>query len=183
MHFPQSRVIALDGSPQMIEYTRNRLRDCGDRLQFQSFDLLDPKWYSVFQGDVKCFVSSLVIHHLDGEGKRRLYKGLYDILPSDGALLIADIIKETNERDRLHMARTWEEEVARRSLHFNGDLDAYHVFREQCWNIFQYPADPVDQPSTLLEQLNWLEKAGFKGVNAFWLKAGHALFGGYKGQQ
>ncbi len=47
------------------------------------------------------------------------------------------------------------------------------------WNIYDYP-DPVDKPSTLLEQLRWMEGAGFEGVDVFWARAGHALLGGYR---
>ena len=41
-------------------------------------------------------------------------------------------------------------------------------------------ADPIDKPSTLLEQLRWLEAAGFAAVDVFWMEAGHAIFGGVK---
>jgi tRNA (cmo5U34)-methyltransferase len=47
------------------------------------------------------------------------------------------------------------------------------------WNIYDHP-DPMDKPSTLPEQLRWLEEASFEGSDAFWARAGHALLGGYK---
>ena len=47
------------------------------------------------------------------------------------------------------------------------------------WNIYYHP-DPVDKPSTLPEQLRWMEEAGFEGVDVFWARAGHALLGGYR---
>jgi tRNA (cmo5U34)-methyltransferase len=38
----------------------------------------------------------------------------------------------------------------------------------------------MDQPSGLYEQLRWLEDAGFSAVDVYWLKAGHAIYGGRK---
>ena len=66
-------------------------------------------------------------------------------------------------------------------------LDADVVRRElarfvgEGWNYYRQPDDPIDRPSSLAEQLGWLREIGFVGVDAFWVKAGHALFGGYKG--
>jgi tRNA (cmo5U34)-methyltransferase len=39
---------------------------------------------------------------------------------------------------------------------------------------------PIDRPSTLVDQLNWLQTAGSTQVDVFWLRAGHAIFGGWK---
>ena len=38
----------------------------------------------------------------------------------------------------------------------------------------------MDKPSGLFEQLGWLEAAGFEAVDVYWLKAGHAIYGGQK---
>jgi hypothetical protein len=35
-------------------------------------------------------------------------------------------------------------------------------------------------PSPLSEQLVWLREAGFASVDCFWLRAGHAVYGGYR---
>ncbi len=51
------------------------------------------------------------------------------------------------------------------------------------WNyfIYDYP-DPntIDHPSLLSEQLFWLRDAGFNMVECFWMRAGHAVYGGFK---
>jgi hypothetical protein len=47
--------------------------------------------------------------------------------------------------------------------------------------MYRYPdQDGIDKPSRLLDQLKWLEQAGFADVDVFWMQAGHALFGGQK---
>jgi hypothetical protein len=35
-------------------------------------------------------------------------------------------------------------------------------------------------PDSLYAQLGWLEEAGFRDVDAFWQRASHALFGGFR---
>lgn len=35
-------------------------------------------------------------------------------------------------------------------------------------------------PSRLLDQLKWLEEAGFQQVDVYWMQAGHAIYGGEK---
>lgn len=40
--------------------------------------------------------------------------------------------------------------------------------------------DAVDKPSRLLGQLVWLRDAGLMAVDVYWMKAGHAIFGGRK---
>ena len=53
------------------------------------------------------------------------------------------------------------------------------AFHAAQWNYYRHP-DPVDQPSRLADQLAWLSEAGFALVDCFWLRAGHAIYGGYR---
>ena len=68
-----------------------------------------------------------------------------------------------------------------RALDLAGNLEPFERFLAMGWNYFSAGEDdPVDKPSPLLDQLRWLEDAGFEKVDVFWMKAGHALFGGSK---
>lgn len=64
---------------------------------------------------------------------------------------------------------------------YNGNTAMFEQFENTEWNIFEYP-DPMDKPSPVFDQLRWLEQAGFKAVDVYWLKAGHAIYGGQKGE-
>ncbi|QDI90825.1 class I SAM-dependent methyltransferase [Salicibibacter halophilus] len=178
--FPKAHVIALDGSSEMLDYTKDQLNQYADRLEFRHFDLFDDSWLKGLPNNIRCFVSSLAIHHLDLKQKQDLFKKLYLNLQENGALLIADILKPVNEIGRRSMSRSWDEVTKKQSLDLEDNLQAYEYFLNAEWNLFEHPDDPVDKPSTLLEQLNALEQAGFSDVDAWWVKAGHALFGGYK---
>jgi SAM-dependent methyltransferase len=179
-HFEAARGIGLDGSHAMLEQAGALLAPFSERVELRHFRLEDPAWPIGLGDDVRCFVSSLVIHHLDDHQKRELYARLYQRLEPGGALLIADVVAPTSEWERRHIARAWDDEVKRQSLDLAGDLRAYEFFVQNHWNIYDYP-DPMDKPSRLPDQLRWMEEAGFTGVDVFWAKAGHAVFGGYKG--
>ena len=42
-----------------------------------------------------------------------------------------------------------------------------------------YDPGDIDKPSRLLDQLTWLAQAGFAQVAVVWMRAGHAIFGGW----
>lgn len=176
---PRSRVLALDGSPEMLQAAGETLSAYGNRVELRPFRLEDAAWISGIEGPVRCFLSSLVIHHLDGGEKRELFRSILERLEPGGALLYADLVEAKGEPGRRHMSRAWEEEVRRRSRELTGDEGAYRVFVEEEWNLYEHP-DPVDKPSGAAEQLRWLEEAGFEGVDVPWARAGHAVFCAYK---
>ncbi|HET8627717.1 MAG TPA: class I SAM-dependent methyltransferase, partial [Thermomicrobiales bacterium] len=177
--FPRARVLGLDGSPAMLRETAVRLRPYADRVELRPFRLEDPSWLADLPEAPRCVVSSLVLHHLDADGKRALYRALHDRLAPGGALLVADLVAPRSEWQRRYLARQWDAAVERQSLAFTGNLDAYHRFVAEHWNWYEYP-DPVDMPSAVPEHLAWLAEAGFAGADVFWARAGHAVYGAYK---
>jgi tRNA (cmo5U34)-methyltransferase len=177
--FSKARIVGLDGSPEMLRTAAERLGHYGDRAELRRFRLEEPSWMDGMPQAVRVFLSSLVFHHLDGSGKRDLFVQLFDRLGPGGALLFADLMEPRTERARRYFATAWEEEIRRRSEEIHGDARAHEFFVRERWNIYDHP-DPVDKPSTLPEQLRWMEEAGFEGVDVFWARAGHALLGGYR---
>ncbi len=178
--YPRARMIGLDGSPTMLDAARTLLAPHADRFEPRPFRLEDDSWLAAIGTPVRCFVSCLVIHHLDGPGKRSLFAACYERLERGGALLVADIMEPTSERARRAMARLYDDVVREQSLAFTGDAAVYEQFRDEEWNLFDYPDPDLDKPSTVPQHLAWLTDAGFTGVDVFWARAGHALVGGYK---
>jgi trans-aconitate methyltransferase len=177
--YPKAAVYGLDGSAEMLRAARARLARFGERFQAQFFDLAREDWRQP-GFPVQAVVSSLAIHHLDGPGKQALFRAVFSMLSPGGALLIADILLPASPAAASLAAEAWDEAVRQRSLALDGNTQAFDFFTRAQWNLFRYPDDPIDRPSTLLDQLKWLEEAGFRGVDVFWLKAGHAIFGGWK---
>jgi tRNA (cmo5U34)-methyltransferase len=178
---PRRRVHIFDGSRAMLERAARLLKQHEDRVDVQVFDLAATDWRK-FPWPIHAAVSSLGIHHLDDRQKQRLFLDITKVLTPGGAFLVADVIRPTTELGTAVAARLWDQGVQKRALMFDGNLKAFEQFKQTGWNMFATPQpDSVDKPSTLLDQLKWLENAGLTNVDVFWMNAGHAIFGGFKG--
>lgn len=176
--FPQAIVHAFDGSTEMLQASQRRLAQYGERFVPEHFDLHAHEWREIVW-PLRAIVSSLAIHHLDAEEKQALYADAHRMLSTNGVLLIADLILPAHESGMRVAARTWDDAVRARALELDGNEDAFDYFRRSKWNYYEFP-DEFDKPSPLLDHLKWLEQAGFRDVDAYWLKAGHAIYGGRK---
>ena len=175
--FPSAQYIGFDGSPVMLEKAQGRLQEFGAQFQPNQFDLASKEWRNPTV-QANAILSSLAIHHLTGKEKGALYADLYHMLVPGGILGIADLILPASNQGIAIAAQAWDSAVRRRSLELDGDLHAFRAFEQQGWNSFRYnDPDDIDHPSGLLEQLHWLEVAGFHKVDVYWVNAGHAIFG------
>jgi len=171
--FPTLAVTGLDGSDAMRTAAATRLAPFGSRFAVAPFDLAAADWRTSYR-DLHAVVSSLAIHHLDGPGKAQLFRDLLQLLRPGGALIIADLVAPTTAAGWQLAADAWD-----RAVHQSAPPEAADLFARERWNMYRYfdPND-FDQPSTLLEQLTWLQEAGFVAVDVTWMQAGHAIFGG-----
>ena len=175
---PTSIIHGYDGSPAMLKKAQARLADFGPRFFAHEFDLFDYHWRKVTHF-VHAVVSSLVIHHLDGQQKQTLFQDIFHMLNHGGVFVVADLVQPASALATVVAAQAWDEAVKARSQAIDDNLDAYEEFERTHWNIFTYP-DPMDKPSGIFEQLQWLAEAGFTAVDVYWLQAGHAIYGGGK---
>jgi hypothetical protein len=95
-----------------------------------------------------------------------------------GVLLIADLVAPRRAEAHRLFAETWDHFAERQSQSESGSGELFDLFLQTEWNIYRYP-DPMDTPSSLFDQLKWLEDAGFVGVDCFWMRAAHAIYGGF----
>jgi tRNA (cmo5U34)-methyltransferase len=179
--FPRSHYYALDGSDLMRRQLSQTLGAFGDRVEVRPFDLFAQDWRAELPSPLRCVVSSLVVHHLDGEGKRALFRDMARAVEPGGALLLADLVAPTVPRAEGLFARQWDDAVRVQSVVVRGDLTGHEQFVADNWNLYTPEgADPMDQPSPLADQLVWLREAGFGVADCFWMYAGHAIYGGYR---
>ena len=55
------------------------------------------------------------------------------------------------------------------------------MFQRADWNHFRHSEpDPIDKPSTLVEQIDWLREAGFGGIDMHWMTAGQMLLSAWR---
>lgn len=69
-----------------------------------------------------------------------------------------------------------------RSVQEQGGSEACERFQAEAWNMYTNELDEIDKPSTLFDQLCWMKEAGFRHVDLYWMKAGHAIFGGVRAE-
>ena len=179
--FPGVEILALDGSPTMLEAARRQAGPHMARLTTRLFDLASGDWRSLpFRADA--VVSSLAVHHLDGSGKKALFSDITAMLGPGGIFVLADLVEPTTPVGKMIAGRQWDDAVREISLTRDGNLAAYEAFRRDQWNIYDQPqpADSIDQPSSLHDQLDWLRAAGLEAVDCHWMRAGHAIISGRK---
>lgn len=181
--FPRCHALALDGSATMRERVQQRLSRFQHRLEVRPFELSEPAWRDELPGGIRCVLSSLCVHHLNGSGKRQLFRDMLKHLVPGGALLLADIIQPADQHIAAFFAQQYDEIVREQSRGRRGDLSGFEEFERQQWNYFRYDygkPDLYDQPSLLSEQLRWLQEVNFRQVDCYWMRAGHAIYGGYR---
>src|SRR5579885_2214686 len=183
--FPQCRYLALDGSETMRAQLRHTLAPFGERATVGAFEIAATDWREALPQPLRCVVSSLCVHHLDGDGKQQLFADMAARLEPGGALLLADVVEPQSQAVADLYAEQYEEMVRAQSLTQMGDLSGYERFRALHWNYFRYTyghpdPDEIDHPSPLADQLRWMSDAGLRNVDCFWLRAGHAIYGGWK---
>lgn len=180
--FPGCTVYGLDGSHEMVQTARQHLAAFGSRFLPGKFDLASTDW-RVTEPGYHAVLSSLAIHHLDDEQKAALFRDLYRMILPGGVLIVADIFRPAGPAGMSYAADAYDDAVRRQALSIDNSLHAFDLFTREKWNFFRFPDDPIDQPSTLFDQMKWLEQAGFQQVDVFWLRAGHAIFGGVKREE
>lgn len=177
--FSAAQGIAINGSTAMVARARDRLARFGARADVRQFRLEDDGWISGLPGGVRVFLSAFALHDLDSTAKWTLYRNLFRRLEPGGALLIADIVAPGSDTERAYFAAQWDADVRRQSNELTGNSAAFDLFDGEQWNRYRY-TDSADKSTRLLDQMKWLDEVGFAGVGAFWLRAGHAVFGGYR---
>ena len=177
---PDANLLGLDGSVLMLDTARRRLARFGERVKLSSFDLADRSWCKL-NHPLHAVISSLAIHHLDGEGKQTLFRDVYAMLTQGGAFIIADMIEPATAAGRNIAADALDEVVRQRSLELDGSTDALDFFLGEGWNTYRFfDPDDIDHPDSLFDQLKWLEQAGYVDIDVHFMQAGHALFSGWK---
>ena len=174
--FPNANLLALDGSDSMRQTATHNLAEFKNRVRVDAFDIHDSVWHEHING-ADVVLSSLCVHHLDGDEKQMLFTETANRISERGMLLLADLIAPQRPEAKDFFAATLDASAKTQSE--NGLEAGYELFLKRGWNHFLSPS-PVDKPSPLFHQLQWMQAAGFAVVDCFWMQAGHAIYGGYK---
>ena len=89
---PGAQLTAIDSSPEMLERARETFADADLRLG----RLEDP----LPAGPFDVVYSTLAVHHLDGAGKRDLFRRIASVVRDGGRFVLADIVVPTDPADQ-----------------------------------------------------------------------------------
>ncbi len=88
---PGARLTAIDSSPEMLERARSAYPDADLRLS----RLEDP----LPEGPFDLVFTALAVHHLDGAGKRDLFRRVAEVVRPGGRFVLADVVVPEREED------------------------------------------------------------------------------------
>jgi Methylase involved in ubiquinone/menaquinone biosynthesis len=168
---PSVKLTGVDASDEMLAVARSHLAPFGERVRLIQSDLDSPAWQNGRYGAV---VTSLAVHHLDDDGKRRLFQAVYSTLEPGGVFVQADLVRPATPVATVLASDQWNDAVEYQSSTLYGGTEASQAFRKSCWNTFEHP-DEVDKPASLFDQLTWLAETGFVDIDVIWVFAGHAI--------
>lgn len=145
--------VGVDGSPKMVEQARDRLENSNSDTDLNLINETFAQWNPTEQFD--WIYSSLAIHHLQDEAKRKLFKTIYNALTDDGLFVLCDLVKRPDEfmdlfkhvrKERMLEAGFTEQEFQERwQMHVQNDV-----------------------PADLSDMLGWLNDIGFTSVDCIW---------------
>jgi ubiquinone/menaquinone biosynthesis C-methylase UbiE len=173
--FSKAHIVCLDGSSEALTVAQDRLDRFSTRVTYCERDFSDKEWNNNL-GKFNVIISSLAIHHLDGQAKRDLYQQISYMLFDNGCFLNGDIVKSKHDS------------LDKRYLHLRGltiQRNVQKIRNRQVplevikQNDLENIAKEGDQPSPLEDQMKWLQEAGFEVVECIWKKYRYAVIGAY----
>jgi tRNA (cmo5U34)-methyltransferase len=158
--FPNAQITLLDASAPMLEQAAERFGG-DDRFVYRQADYARAPLPGAFHA----IVSALSIHHLSAYDKRALFRRVRVALEAGGVFVNADqVLGPTPELEQRYQ-QDWIAEA--RALGVSAADLAAALERQQ-----------ADQPSTLGEQLAWLEEAGLRNVDCWYKRQRFAVMAG-----
>ena len=169
--FTPAKVRLVDGSNEMLDAAKKRLKGQANmffyKASFQDLLINDP-----FDENFDFIYSSLAIHHLPFEEKKKLYAYIYNHLSKGGCFVHYDVVvppSEKLERCYISMWRQWIKEHP--AIEKRKDLIGIPE---------EYKGNQDNMPDTLDSQLRVMETIGFKDVDCYFKYGIFSLFGGFK---
>jgi ubiquinone/menaquinone biosynthesis C-methylase UbiE len=176
-HFPNSRVLGIDGAHAMIELAKARLESLASRVELVIGDFRNLHELASSIGAVDVVFSSYALHHLRRADKEMVLRRVVELLLPGGWFINADLIvadspELENRLQELRVAGIVER--AKGSDNRFPDLASTRKF------LADLEKNERDQPLTLAGDLDLLRNAGLKNVSAFWLEYRELVSGGQK---
>lgn len=160
--YPAGAFTLIDLSNEMLKIAKSRFKN---QNNFK-YIVTDYSHYN-FDDNFDIIVSSLSIHHLEDEDKKKLYNKIYNHLNNGGIFLNADqVIGPTANIDESYQ-RNWLAKIEENN--FTGPEKDTAIERMK-----------FDKPATFEDNLKWLKNSGFKDVDIYYKYYNFCIFYGMK---
>ena len=172
--WPRASVVCVDKSAEMIEIGSAKFEN-DSRVLWLQRDLAAPDWPAGLATPFDAVVSSLTIHLIPDDAKRRLYRWAFEHLVPGGVLVSADRLRAaTPTLDDLYH-ELWMQHIVQRTKEVLGKNVELATIRERQRSMDQAAELKC---ATLEQNLDWLREAGFSAVECYWKNWQWAVFGG-----
>jgi tRNA (cmo5U34)-methyltransferase len=166
--FPRATAILADYSPQMMQEGTRALAAYEGRYSYVEFDVGSGSWPAAIPAPVEAIVSSLCVHHLPHPRKQTLFTEILARLSPGGWFLNFDPVSAEDPV----VEATWErandrEDPAAAAKRANRSEEEQRRFENHVRYILP-----------LAPQLEYLQRAGFEAVDAYWKRLDHVVYGG-----
>jgi ubiquinone/menaquinone biosynthesis C-methylase UbiE len=89
--FPNAAAVCQDGSKEMAELGRERMKDFQGRFTYALCDFAEPGWSRKLAGPFEAVVSSIAIHNVrEPSTVERIYKDIFPLVKPGGCFLTFD---------------------------------------------------------------------------------------------
>jgi len=176
-HFPNSRVLGIDGAQAMVELAKARLRSLASRVEFVIGDFRNLKQLAPNAGTADVVFSAYALHHLARFDKENVLRTVVELLVPGGWFINADLIVA----DSVELESRLQELRVAGIIKRAGGAD--HRFTDSASTgrfLANLEKNERDQPLTLADDLALLRSSGLKNVSAFWLEYRELVSGGKK---
>lgn len=166
-----AKIRLVDGSKEMLAAAKKRLGEQANiffsQASFQEILTNDP-----FDENFDFIYSSLAIHHLPFEEKKKLYAYGYNHLSPGGCFVHYDVVAPPSEKLEKFYLAMWEQWITA------------HPATEKRKDLLEIPkkykANKDNIPDTMESQLKALAEVGFNDVDCYFKYGIFSLFGGFK---
>lgn len=176
-HFPNSRVLGVDGAPAMIELAKVRLTSLASRVQFVVGDFRKLQDLAPGAGTVDVVFSAYALHHLHRVDKENVLRQVAELLVPGGWFVNADLIVADSPEVENRLQQIRVAGIVERAGDTDSRFTDLALTRQFLTDL---ELKEADQPLTLAEDLALLRGSGLKNSSAFWLEYRELVTGGQK---
>jgi tRNA (cmo5U34)-methyltransferase len=176
-HFPNSRVLGIDGAQAMIELAKARLTSLASRVQFVIGDFRKLQELAPDAGTADVVFSAYALHHLSRPDKETVLRQVVELLVPGGWFVNADLIVADSPELESRLQQIRIAGIVERAGGADSRFASSALTRQFLADLERKEAD---QPLTLAEDLEILRSSGLRNVSAFWLEYRELVSGGQK---